>query len=129
MNLSPLENDLLGDLAQDDHSLYEMFEFVRLHHPALEDQGVLAMGRALVSSWVERNWLELAGDGAMWGSARTVTDLVPIIDRLGQDVLHYFVGSPWLRSRRKHTQMLSGSDLSANTPLQLTNAPSIVNAV
>jgi hypothetical protein len=97
MNLSPLENDLLGDLAQDDHSLYEIFEFVRLHHPALEGQGVLAMGRALVSSWVERNWLEFAGDGAMWRSARAVTDLVPIIDRLGPDVLRYFVGSPWLR--------------------------------
>ena len=97
MELTSLESDLIGDLAQDDHSLYEVFEFVRLHHPDLDAPSVLATGRELVAKWVGRGWLALAGDGAMWGAAHSIGDLVPIIDRLGEDATRYFVGSPWLR--------------------------------
>jgi hypothetical protein len=32
VELSQLETDLLGDMAQDDHCLFEVFQFVRLHH-------------------------------------------------------------------------------------------------
>ena len=96
MELSLLEKDLLGDLAQDDHQLYEVFEFVRLHHPELSEDGVLSTGRALVAAWVQHGWLALAGDGAMWGAAHSVADLVPIIDRLGPAATRYFEGSPWL---------------------------------
>ena len=97
MELTALENDLLGDLAKDDHSLYEVFGFVRLHHPELDELGVLAAGRALVATWVEREWLMLAGDRTLWGAAASIGDLVPPIARLGSDASYYFVGSPWLR--------------------------------
>jgi hypothetical protein len=33
-----LEADFFGDLAEDTHGLWEVFEFMRLHHPALSDQ-------------------------------------------------------------------------------------------
>ena len=45
MSLTPLEADFLGDLAQDDYDLWELFQFVRLHNPEDEDRG-LARGRA-----------------------------------------------------------------------------------
>jgi len=95
--LDPIETDFLGDMAQDDHSLHEIFGFVRNHRPQASDDEVLAAGREIVSKWLDRGWLQLAGDGNMWGAARSVADLLPLIDRLGTDVTRYFVGSPWLR--------------------------------
>ena len=97
MELTELEQDLLGDLAQDDHALYEIFAFVRHHHPDFEDGGVFAAGRALVDCWIQRRWLVLAGDGAMWGAARSIDDVVPLLDRLGVEATQYFLGAPWLR--------------------------------
>ena len=97
MQLTELETDLLGDLSRDDHSLHEVFAFVRHHHPKADDGEVLRIGRELVESWVGRDWLVLAGTGAMWGAAKSTADLVPLIDRLGTDATHFFLGSPWLR--------------------------------
>jgi hypothetical protein len=97
MHLTALETDLLGDLAGDDHSLHEMFAFVRHHHPAAADEEVLRIGRELLATWVARRSLVLAGDGPMWGAAQSTSDLVPLIDRLGTDATHFFVGSSWLR--------------------------------
>ena len=94
MQLSPLETDRLGDLAQDDHSLYEIFEFVRLHHPELTDDGVLSTGRELVAAWVSRKWLALAEDGVMREPAQSTDDLLPIIDRVGTSATRHFNGSP-----------------------------------
>ena len=96
MQLTELESDLLGDLAADDHSLFEVFGFVRNHHRDASDDEVFRIGRELVASWVERHWLKLAGDRSMWGAARSPADLVPLIDSLGTDATRYFVGSPWL---------------------------------
>ena len=42
MELTRLETGLLGDMAQDDHALYEVFDFVRLHHPDARSSGATA---------------------------------------------------------------------------------------
>ena len=112
MHLTQLESDLLGDLAGDDHSLHEIFGFVRLHYPNADDSEVLRIGRNVVQTWVNRGWLALAGDGAMWGAARSTADLVPLMDSLGVDATHYFVGSPWLKLARQayaDVEWLSGA--------------------
>ena len=101
MQIDPLETDILGDLAQDDHSLYEIFEFVRGRQPDASDSEILATGRQILTNWVQRGWLQLAGDGAMWGAAKSVADLLPLVDRLGPDVTRFFLGSPWLRLTSK----------------------------
>jgi hypothetical protein len=95
MDLSPLENDLLGDLKGDDHSLYEVFEFVRLHHPG-KDREVFRLGRELIATWIGRGWLALAGSGAQWAGLRSVNEVLPLLDRLNVDSTRFFVGSPWL---------------------------------
>jgi hypothetical protein len=95
--LDALEEDLLGDLGQDDHSLYEFFEFVRLHRPEYDDGAVFKTGRALVADWVSRGWLELSEDRGTWGDAQTISDLLPILDSRGTEATRYFDNSPWLR--------------------------------
>jgi hypothetical protein len=97
MKLSPLEEDILGDLDQDDHSLYEFFEFVRLHHPDLDAARVFETGRTLVAEWLERGWLELSTDQTTWGDAASIEDLLAILDRHGESATRYFKGSPELR--------------------------------
>jgi len=57
MSLTPLEADFLGDLAQDDYDLWELFQFVRLHHPEDADGG-LARGRELLATWLAKGWIE-----------------------------------------------------------------------
>ena len=101
IKLDQIETDVLGDLAQDDHSLYELFEFVRGHRRDASDAEVLTSGRQILANWVQRGWLELAGDGAMWGAARSLDDLLPLVDRLGINATRFFVGSPWLRLTNK----------------------------
>ena len=101
MQLDQIETDILGDFAQDDHSLYEIFEFVRGHHPHSSDSEVLTIGRKILANWVQRGWLQLAGDGAMWGAAKSVTDVIPLVDSRGTDATRFFVGSPWLRLTTK----------------------------
>ena len=112
MQLTELESDLLGDLVGDDHSLHEIFGFVRLHQPNAEDSEVLRIGRELVATWVSRGWLALAGNGAMWGATRSIADLVPLVDSLGVDATRYFVGSPWIQLSPKayaDVEWLSGA--------------------
>jgi hypothetical protein len=54
MQIDPIETDILGDMAQDDHSLYEIFEFVRGHHPDAFDTEVFATGRQILANWIQR---------------------------------------------------------------------------
>ena len=49
--LDKLEADFFGDLAEDTHGLWEVFEFVRLHYPELSDQQVLERGRDYITRW------------------------------------------------------------------------------
>jgi hypothetical protein len=58
MHLSALERDLLGDLAQDSHELWEIYAFVRSSHPNLENDAIVRRGNELIASWVSREWLK-----------------------------------------------------------------------
>jgi hypothetical protein len=93
MKLSRLEEDLVGDLAQDDHGLWEVFQFVRLHSPSLTDEEVFQAGRDLIASWSERGWLEVV-DASGVGAA---SSLVGLVDQLGQKALEASEAAPLLR--------------------------------
>ncbi len=96
MHLTPLETDLLGDMAEDDHGLWEVFEFVRLHHPNAADGEVFKIGRDLLATWIDRGWLRLAGEVPKWGLAQAMTDVLPIVDKHGIEATRHFDGAPWL---------------------------------
>lgn len=98
MDLTQLERDLIGDMAQDDHCLFEIFQFVRLHHG--DDLAtVRAVGRDLLASWVARGWLETVSGPPFEDdtSPVTITDVLGLVDRA--EILDAgFVGADtWLR--------------------------------
>ena len=65
MELTALEQDLLGDLAEDDHALREIFEFVRLHHGS-DPATVRRLGSELLATWNARGWLEIVDKLPDW---------------------------------------------------------------
>ena len=60
LELTPVEQDLLGELARDDHGVAEVRSFVQLHRPELDDMGLRAHTCDLLLSWSDRGWLEIA---------------------------------------------------------------------
>jgi hypothetical protein len=56
----PLEADFSGDLAEDTHGLWEVFEFVRLHHPDLSGQQVFERGRDYITRWIDAGWIQIS---------------------------------------------------------------------
>jgi hypothetical protein len=59
IKLSKLEEDFVGDLAQDNHGVWEAFEFARFHYPGAVKSEVWTIGRDLLNSWISRGWLEV----------------------------------------------------------------------
>jgi hypothetical protein len=98
MILSRLEEDLLGDMSQDDHELREVFEFVRLHHGD-DLSTVRQVGRALLVTWHARRWLSIVDRPPAWpgyqaGSIDEVVRLVDEAESLGAD---FRGAATWLR--------------------------------
>lgn len=99
-SLSPLEEDFFSDLAADDHGLWELFAFVRLHHPALDDAQVLATGEQLLEKWERRGWLTLVsrqGVPLPFSVAQIMVGLSP-------EALGASDEAPWLRLTEKALQ-------------------------
>jgi hypothetical protein len=82
MQLSKIENDIFDDLVQDSHELWEWYAFVGYNHPELSEEDVIGRGRALLVSWVEREWLEAFKSRA---NKDTVSggELLSAVDKLG----------------------------------------------
>ena len=95
MELTQLEADLLGDMAQDDHALCEVFHFVRLHHPIADDHEVLRRGRELVAMWLQRDWLAVLPTGSSIPVKATAA-LLEIIDQHGIAGTYGYEGAPRL---------------------------------
>ncbi|TAL26874.1 MAG: hypothetical protein EPN97_18765 [Alphaproteobacteria bacterium] len=83
MNLSKLEEDFIGDLSQDSHELWELYEFVRHHHANAPENEVLIRGRELLASWVGRGWLK-ASKSRCDASVLAGDQLLAEVDKLGQ---------------------------------------------
>jgi hypothetical protein len=49
--LDALEADFFGDLPQDTHGLWEVFELVRLYYPGLTNEEVFERGYDYISRW------------------------------------------------------------------------------
>jgi hypothetical protein len=94
MRLSSLEHDLLGDLAEDTHGVWEVFEFVRCHNPNAPDTEVFSLGRELIESWINRGWIVLAANHLYPTSVSKMSEPLPALDRLGSQATRYFDGAP-----------------------------------
>jgi hypothetical protein len=94
MDLSPLEDDLLGDLAQDRHGIWEVFEFVRLHYPDAREPEVGVRGHDLITQWLARGWLQAEREDG------TPLDVTVLEQAIGPDLQRHQTGpvpnAPWL---------------------------------
>ena len=106
MSLSPLEADFLGDLSQDDYDLWELFQFVRLHHPADADRG-LARGRKLLAGWLAKGWIEDA-DGNL-----DAEGILKGLDGLGASGADFALQSPRLHLTKLGHAVLASADGAA----------------
>ena len=96
MELSSLESDLIGDLAQDSHGLWEIFEFIKLHHPESSEQAIFNRGREIIASWLARGWLSLPADPKLRGGVTSENELLSLINHLGKKVMVASDELPWV---------------------------------
>jgi hypothetical protein len=92
--LDPCEVDFFGDLAGDTHGLWEVFEFVRLHHSDLSDKQVFERGRQYLADWIDAGWIRVS-DAPLHPS--TITSLAQIpafLQRHGPAAIRYLENSP-----------------------------------
>ena len=94
MQLSELENDILGDLNEDTHGVWEVFEFARMHYPSYSDQQIFEIGRGLLESWHERQWLRLSDTPLYQTRTQTLGEMLEQINQLGIKATKYYEGAP-----------------------------------
>ena len=88
------EVDFFGDLAGDTHGLWEVFEFVRLHHPDLSDEQVFESGRQYLADWIGAGWIRVS-DAPLHPSTITSLSQIPaFLQRHGSAVTRYLENSP-----------------------------------
>src|SRR5438046_1027610 len=82
MHLSKLEKDVLGDLAQDSHELWEVYSFVRHAHRDQQEDEVIGAGRKLLGMWTDRGWLRAVRSRTN-SNVLSGDELLAIVDKLG----------------------------------------------
>lgn len=88
--MTTIEQDFIGELANDDHFLWEAFAFVRLHSPQYTDAQILDAGQQLLADWMARGWLTVTDSASATLSAAALADA---IDQLGVAALYPKRGS------------------------------------
>jgi hypothetical protein len=83
MQLSKLEKDFLGDLAQDSHELWELYTFIRLHYPEFPEDKIIRYGRELLTEWVGRGWLKISQSRGN-NDVLSGDELLAMVDNLGE---------------------------------------------
>jgi hypothetical protein len=74
--LTPLETDILGDMAWDSHFVGEIVGFVRSTDAYADDFSVYRQTVALLEAWTERGWLQLADKPTLPPHVRTMEQLL-----------------------------------------------------
>ena len=98
MVLSSLEADFLGDMRQDDHTLREVFEFVRLHHG--DDPSIVRrVGRDLLATWYARGWLAVVDKPPSWPGyqATSIEEVLRLVDEAESLGVDFRGADTWLR--------------------------------
>ena len=66
-----LEADFFGDLPEDSHGVWEVFELVRLHYPELTDEESFERGYDYIAHWLRRGWIRVSDAALHPTSVRT----------------------------------------------------------
>ena len=90
------EADFFGDLATDTHGVWEVFAFIRLHHPDLGEQQLFERGRAYIMRWIDAGWIRVS-DAPLYPSTITSLSQIPeFLQRHGAAATFYMKDSPSL---------------------------------
>jgi len=88
------EADFFGDLAEDTHGLWEVFEFVRLHHPDLSEEQVFERGREYITRWIDAGWIRVSEAPLHPSSVSDSVGLLEFMHQQGSAGTRYLENSP-----------------------------------
>src|SRR5438270_170769 len=89
-----LEADFFGDLAEDTHGLWEVFETVRGHYAKLNDEQVFERGRDYITRWIDSGWIRIS-DTPLYPSTITgLSQAVEFLRQHGSAATRYLENSP-----------------------------------
>ena len=88
------EADFFGDLAEDTHGLWEVFEFVRLHHPGLPDEQVFERGRDYITRWIQHGWIRISEAPLHPSGITTLSELSAFLEQHRSAATRYLDDSP-----------------------------------
>jgi hypothetical protein len=89
-----LEADFFGDMAEDTHGLWEVFEFVRLHYPELTDEQVFQRGRDYITRWIDAGWIRISDKPIYPSTITTLPDSLSFLRQHGAAATRYLKNSP-----------------------------------
>lgn len=85
--LTPLESEVLGEMAWDSYRLDEVICFVRDASPLLDQFGLYREITALLETWIARGWLMLAKRPTRPHFLSSIEQVLSYLERLGPDVV------------------------------------------
>jgi hypothetical protein len=89
-----LEADFFGDLAEETHGLWEVFEFMRLHHPPLSDQQVFERGRDYIRRWIDAGWVRISDSPLYPSTIGSLSEALEFLQQHGPAATRYLENSP-----------------------------------
>ena len=88
------EADFFGDLAEDTHGVWEVFEFIRLHYPELPDEQVFERGRDYITRWIQHGWIRISETPLRPSSITTLSQLSVFLEQHHSSATRYLDDSP-----------------------------------
>ena len=89
-----VEADFFGDLAQDTHGSWEVFEFVRCHHPQLGDDAVFTRGRDYITRWTNSGWIRISETPLYPSTITSLPQAMEFLQQHGSAATRYLENSP-----------------------------------
>ena len=89
-----VEADFFGDLAQDTHGLWEVFEFIRCHDPELGDDAVFARGRDYITRWTSSGWIRISETPLYPSTITSFPQAMEFLQQHGSTATRYLENSP-----------------------------------
>ena len=91
-----LEADFFGDLAEDTHGVWEVFEFVRLHHSELTDEEIFELGYDYIARWLRTGWIRVSDAPLHPTTVKTPAELLHFLQVRGLAATQHCENAPSL---------------------------------